>query len=635
MKTRLLSGFLAVVGGGATIVGCFEPTSKVSAEAPRVVTTPAPTTPIPTSPLAPQSVSSSQSSAPAVEAVPATLSPGITEVAKLYQSNVGEEILLAYINNYGPAFNATADEILYLNDLGVSDNVVTAVIKHQGNPNAQAVAVAQPEPQPEPAPAPAPAATAPLVPQESVAQPAPVTVNQFYDTLSPYGSWVETDYGRCWRPAVIVSNPGWRPYCDRGHWIYTDSGWYWASDYSWGWATFHYGRWCTDTRFGWVWLPDTTWGASWVSWRYTADHCGWAPLPPAAHFRAGVGFTFHSANVGVSFDFGLTDSCYTFVPLNRFCDPHPYRYCAPRESVRVIYNRSTVINNYIVHNNTTIINEGVGRQRIEVATKQPVQKVAIHEWPKNTTAISNPDRVHHVGNDLVVYKPAAPSLVKPHYTPAPTQNSGSTSAWGEKNQPHGRGSSSANPTAWNGNASTPASARTQEVTPNASNTQPKHRTSKATEAKDNSFSSPRVTTVTPQAQTPSVATPSHGNPNRQGGRDQVESPRARTATVPQAEAPLIPQSPARSNPRHDGDSIARDNNRFESPRQSSPAVSTPAPAPRVAPSASSEGRSQRGQSWGQGGRAASQGSPRSESGGKLAERERDSGPGNGNGRGRP
>ena len=107
--------------------------------------------------------------------------------------------------------------------------------------------------------------------------PQNVTVNYFYDNLSPYGSWVEVPaYGRCWRPAVVVTNPGWRPYCDNGHWIYTDSGWYWASDYSWGWATFHYGRWCSDVRLGWFWVPDVVWGPSWVSWRYTSDHCGWA-----------------------------------------------------------------------------------------------------------------------------------------------------------------------------------------------------------------------------------------------------------------------------------------------------------------------------------------------------------------------
>ena len=67
-------------------------------------------------------------------------------------------------------------------------------------------------------------------------------------------------------------------------------GWYWMSDYSWGWAPFHYGRWFHHARFGWCWMPDTVWGPSWVTWRYSDDYCGWAPLPPGAIYRAGVGF---------------------------------------------------------------------------------------------------------------------------------------------------------------------------------------------------------------------------------------------------------------------------------------------------------------------------------------------------------
>ena len=72
------------------------------------------------------------------------------------------------------------------------------------------------------------------------ADPAP-SVDVFYDSLSPYGTWVYVNgYGSCWRPTVVVANPGWQPYFDGGHWVYTDSGWYWMSDYSWGWAPLHW-----------------------------------------------------------------------------------------------------------------------------------------------------------------------------------------------------------------------------------------------------------------------------------------------------------------------------------------------------------------------------------------------------------
>lgn len=647
MKTRFLSGFLAVVGGGAAIVGCFEPTKKVSADTPRVVTSPAPTP----SPLPQQSVALPE--APAVAAVPTTLSPGVSEVAKLYQSNVSEDVLLAYIKNYSQPFYASADEILYLNDLGVSDNVITAVLQHKSDTTTPAnVAAAEPVQQAQaapPAPAPQPAATAPLVPQENapvttVAAPATqVTVTHFYDTLSPYGTWVETEYGRSWRPAVVVSNPGWRPYCDRGHWIYTDCGWYWVSDYSWGWATFHYGRWCSDLRYGWVWVPDTVWGPSWVSWRYTSDHCGWAPLPPLARFNVGVGFTFRSANVGVSFDFGLSDSCYTFVPVNRFCDPHPYRYCAPRDSVKVIYNRSTVINNYVVNNNTTIINEGVGRHRIETATKQPIQKVAIHEMPKSSGAA--PDRIHRVGNDLVVYKPQAPEAVKPKFGSSnPDRNAWGgksttpTSAWGKN--PQGNGNNvAAQPGKPFGSANGRNDASAQKPAPGVNTSKP--------ENPGRGSNSPRVVTQpkrdeapassslgspkAAQPQAPVVSNnPGRGNRHNEEKPKQVSSapaevkpvtpaapqntwrpqgvaqpqlpgsrpaqPQARPTTpaAPQQayQAPLVPQTPAPSSNPFRGNGNGREiggsgnSSRFESPRLSSPAApATPATPSYSAPSA--------------------------------------------------
>ena len=145
---------------------------------------------------------------------------------------------------------------------------------------------------------------------------------------TPYGTWVDVDgYGRCWRPSVVVYNPGWQPYCDHGHWVYTDCGWYWFSDYSWGWAPFHYGRWFRDPRWGWCWAPDTVWGPSWVTWRYSDNYCGWAPLPPRAVYREGVGFFYNGVAVGVGFDFGLSWNCFAFVPIGHFCDPHPCRYC--------------------------------------------------------------------------------------------------------------------------------------------------------------------------------------------------------------------------------------------------------------------------------------------------------------------
>ena len=93
------------------------------------------------------------------------------------------------------------------------------------------------------------------------------------------------------------------------------------SDYSWGWAAFHYGRWFHHERFGWCWTPDTVWGPSWVTWRYSVDYCGWAPLPPFTVFVSGIGFIYRGAAVGVGFDFGLGAGFFTFVPDQRFLRP--------------------------------------------------------------------------------------------------------------------------------------------------------------------------------------------------------------------------------------------------------------------------------------------------------------------------
>jgi len=119
---------------------------------------------------------------------------------------------------------------------------------------------------------------------------ARVNISMFYSSLAPYGEWIDyRDYGLCWRPTVVEAE--WRPYT-HGQWAWTDYGWTWVSDYVWGWAPFHYGRWLHDDYYGWIWVPDDVWGPAWVDWRTSDSYIGWAPLPPTAHFRMGVGISF-------------------------------------------------------------------------------------------------------------------------------------------------------------------------------------------------------------------------------------------------------------------------------------------------------------------------------------------------------
>jgi hypothetical protein len=128
-----------------------------------------------------------------------------------------------------------------------------------------------------------------------------VGIDSFQGALEPYGDWVVMrGYGRVWRPHVAA---GWRPYY-YGRWEWTNEGWLWVSDEPWGWAAYHYGRWAYDPYQGWLWVPGSQWAPAWVSWRYSGDVVGWAPLAP-----------------GVSVYVSATpflDAWWTFVPCRSF-----------------------------------------------------------------------------------------------------------------------------------------------------------------------------------------------------------------------------------------------------------------------------------------------------------------------------
>jgi hypothetical protein len=103
-------------------------------------------------------------------------------------------------------------------------------------------------------------------------------VAMFYDSLEPYGSWVDYgNYGPVWYPTRVSSN--WRPYVD-GRWAPSSGGWAFETSEPWGWATYHYGNWMPTTEYGWVWSPGSTWYPSTAAWRTSDYYMGWAPIPP-------------------------------------------------------------------------------------------------------------------------------------------------------------------------------------------------------------------------------------------------------------------------------------------------------------------------------------------------------------------
>ena len=210
-------------------------------------------------------------------------------------------------------------------------------------PAVEARVVSAPPPAAEPPMAAVPAQPAAAAATTTIVLQQPVIIQQaqdFYAPLNSYGDWITLPaYGRVWQPAVTVVNAEWRPYYQGGRWIYTDCGWYWQSDYSWGWAVFHYGRWCYVDRHRWVWIPDTVWAPAWVSWRRSDTHCGWAPLPPSATYRVGVGF---AVGQGVQFDvqFGLSSGHYTFVANNRLGEPNLASVIIHNNQVETIYRKT-------------------------------------------------------------------------------------------------------------------------------------------------------------------------------------------------------------------------------------------------------------------------------------------------------
>ncbi len=399
--------------------------------------TPASTTPVSTTPA-------TGTAGPATAAQPsaATTPPdlqlygGTKEVVKLAQAGVDDGVILSYVSNANVRFGVNSDQIIYLNDLGVSGTVVTAMMQHDSALNA---ATATTPPPATSAPPAGPGADGAYPPAQTAddtgaAVPPPDTTDYadyagpnpgdypvaddtdyFYDSLQPYGSWIYlTGYGMCWQPTVCVRDHAWRPYFDRGRWLYTDCGWYWQSDYSWGWAAFHYGRWFCDARRGWVWHPNRVWGPAWVAWREAGEYCGWAPLPPAAVFIPGTGFRFHNQVVGASFGFGLPAGLFAFIPIERFVDYAPSRYVVAPWQTPGIFSESKALSGVTVQNQA-VANIGLDPRQVDAVAGVSVRRAVIQPVPgTDANGRVQPDRLGRHGGSLVIYRPQLPLVPSRH-----------------------------------------------------------------------------------------------------------------------------------------------------------------------------------------------------------------------------
>ncbi|MGH8094469.1 MAG: DUF6600 domain-containing protein [Chthoniobacterales bacterium] len=259
----------------------------------------------------------------------------------------------------------------------------------------------------------------PLAPRAKAA--AEVSLNFFYDNLSPYGTWIDVgDYGYCFQPNVAVSDSTWRPYSD-GYWAYTDAGWTWVSYEDFGWATYHYGRWADLADYGWVWVPGYEWGPAWVSWRTGGDYIGWAPLPPAVsrvyEGRAIIG------HVDVEFDIGPL--YYNFVDIRYIGEPVLRERLVPPQQNLTIISRTVNVTN-ITYKNSTVYNYGPSLNRVDQFSTRPVQRLSLQRETAVGAEFQNKrgnfNRVN--GNQLLVVAPPiqkAPGKIAPKQVRAKVQ----------------------------------------------------------------------------------------------------------------------------------------------------------------------------------------------------------------------
>jgi hypothetical protein len=133
-----------------------------------------------------------------------SLAYGVPQILQLAQAKVGDDTIIAYIRNSGNNYGLDANQIIYLRQQGISDNVITAMLSQPK------IAPAQPATQPQTSSAAQPSATyAP--PATAYVQTAPSpTVYVIPDTQTYYydAYYAQPYYYPCYAwpyPAVSFS----------------------------------------------------------------------------------------------------------------------------------------------------------------------------------------------------------------------------------------------------------------------------------------------------------------------------------------------------------------------------------------------------------------------------------------------
>jgi hypothetical protein len=290
----------------------------------------------------------------------------VSDLIKLYESGVSDDVLIAYIQSYPKKQALSADEIVTLKQSGISEAVISEALRNSPKSTTKKIATlntadgaVEEQPSEEE--------------QESTTKStAKEEKTVFEDALSPYGTWIFIDGVRYWKPYVVLENPNWAPYFTNGHWVYSEVGWMWVSNYPWGWAVFHYGRWHKHPIHGWIWWPDITWGPAWVIWRSGDIYCGWAPLPPFTVFVPNKGFFFKGRFVGDDFDFNITVDNFFFVPTKNICDQDVWLKRIEKRHHQHAFSTTVVVTNNFAFVNNRIVTHGPSVELIAKVSGAPI-----------------------------------------------------------------------------------------------------------------------------------------------------------------------------------------------------------------------------------------------------------------------
>jgi hypothetical protein len=143
---------------------------------------------------------------------------GVSEVMQLVRANIGEDVIINYIQNSHNAYGLDVNQILYLKQQGVSDRIISTML-NQPKPAAAAPTVATPAP---PAPQPMTAAASTSRTYTSTATVAPTVT--YVQTAPP--TYI---YSQPYSPAPAPVYSGWAlP-------ISLSFSWFWGSGGGSGW----------------------------------------------------------------------------------------------------------------------------------------------------------------------------------------------------------------------------------------------------------------------------------------------------------------------------------------------------------------------------------------------------------------